>query len=69
METVDKYLSCGVDRVILGTAAVTDEAFLRAAIEKHGDKIAVGADVKDGYIAIKGWLEKSAYTLFDFVEK
>lgn len=69
MDTVDKYLSCGVDRVILGTAAVTDEAFLRAAIEKHGEKIAVGADVKDGYIAIKGWLEKSAYTLFDFVEK
>ena len=69
METVDKYLSAGVSRVILGTSAVTDEEFLKSAIEKHGEKIAVGADVKDGYIAIKGWLEKSAYTLDAFFEK
>jgi len=69
METVEKYLNAGVSRVILGTSAVTDENFLVSAIEKHGDKIAVGADVKDGYIAIKGWLEKSAYTLDDFFEK
>ena len=69
METVEKYLSAGVSRVILGTAAVNDEAFLRAAVEKYGDKIAVGADVKDGYIAIKGWLEKSAVTLEDFLAK
>ena len=69
METVDKYLSAGVSRVILGTSAVTDEAFLKSAIEKYGEKIAVGADVKDGYIAIKGWLEKSAYTLDAFFEK
>ena len=69
METVEKYLSAGVSRVILGTAAVNDEAFLRAAVAKHGEKIAVGADVKDGYIAIKGWLEKSAVTLEDFLAK
>ena len=69
METVDKYLSNGVSRVILGTSAVTDEAFLIDAIKKYGDKIAVGADVKDGYIAIKGWLEKSTYTLDKFFEK
>ena len=69
METVDKYLSAGVSRVILGTSAVTDEEFLKSAIEKYGEKIAVGADVKDGYIAIKGWLEKSAYTLDAFFEK
>lgn len=69
METVDKYLSSGVSRVILGTSAVTDEAFLKSAIEKYGKKIAVGADVKDGYIAIKGWLEKSAFTLDAFFEK
>lgn len=69
METVDRYLNAGVSRVILGTSAVTDEAFLKSAIEKHGEKIAVGADVKDGYIAIKGWLEKSAYTLDAFFEK
>jgi phosphoribosylformimino-5-aminoimidazole carboxamide ribotide isomerase len=69
METVEKYLSSGVSRVILGTAAVTDEAFLREAVSKYGEKIAVGADVKDGYIAIKGWLEKSEFTLDAFFEK
>ncbi len=69
METVEKYLAVGVDRVILGTAAVTDEAFLRAAVEQYGEHIAVGADVKDGFVAIKGWLEKSAYTLEQFMDK
>ena len=69
METVEKYLSAGVSRVILGTAAVNNEAFLREAVARHGAKIAVGADVKDGYIAIKGWLEQSAYTLEAFMEK
>lgn len=69
METVERYLSAGVSRVILGTAAVNDEKFLVSAIEKHGDKIAVGADVKDGFVAIKGWTEKSALTLNAFLEK
>ena len=69
MDTVEKYLSAGVSRVILGTAAVNNEAFLREAVAKHGKRIAVGADVKDGYIAIKGWLEQSAYTLEAFMEK
>ena len=69
METVERYLDAGVSRVILGTAAITDEAFLRAAVEKHGEKIAVGADVKDGCIAIKGWLETSAVTLEEFLAK
>ncbi|MBR2937163.1 MAG: 1-(5-phosphoribosyl)-5-[Oscillospiraceae bacterium] len=69
METVARYLQAGVSRVILGTAAVNDETFLREAVAKYGDKIAVGADVKDGYIAIKGWLEKSHLTLEGFLEK
>ena len=51
METVEKYLSCGVSRVILGTAAVTDPSFLEKAVATYGNKIAVGADVKDGKIA------------------
>lgn len=67
MATVEKYLSTGVGRVILGTAAVTDSEFLKAAVEKYGEKIAVGADVKDGCIAIKGWVEKSHITLEDFL--
>ena len=69
METVERYLNAGVSRVILGTAAVNDEAFLREAVRQYGNKIAVGADVKDGYIAIKGWLETSAVTLEDFLRK
>ena len=69
IETVEKYLSAGVGRVILGTAAVEDEAFLDEAISRFGDRIAVGADVKDGYIAIKGWLQTSAYNLDDFMSK
>ena len=69
METVDRYLSCGVSRVILGTAAVTDPAFLEKAVSAYGGKIAVGADVKDGMIAIKGWLESSSYTLEAFMER
>ncbi len=69
METVKRYLDAGVNRVILGTAAVNDEAFLKEAVSTYGDKIAVGADIKDGYIAIKGWLEKSQLTTEEFFEK
>ena len=69
METVQKYFAAGVERVILGTAAVTDEAFLLAAVEKYGEKIAVGVDIKDGMVAIRGWIEKSEYDAFDFCGK
>ena len=69
MDTVDTYLNAGVDRVILGTAAVTDEAFLRAAVEIYGEKVAVGIDIRDGYVAIKGWTEKSQEKAMDFCAK
>ncbi len=69
METVKAYLDAGVKRVILGTAAVTDEAFLKEAVSLYGEKIAVGADIKDGKVAIKGWVEKSEYGTFEFFEK
>ena len=69
METLDAYFSVGVQRAILGTAAVLDEPFLLSAVEKYGEKIAVGADVKDGKIAIKGWLVESDYTLDEFLSK
>ena len=69
MEVVERYLEAGVDRVILGTAAVTDENFLRSAVEKFGEKIAVGIDIRDGYVAIKGWTEKSQEKAMDFCGK
>ena len=69
METVDSYLSIGVSRVILGTAAVKDPAFLQAALDKYGEKIAVGVDLKDGFVAIKGWTETSDLKAEDFFEK
>lgn len=69
MDTVKKYIESGVSRVILGTAAVCDEAFLNEAVCTYGEKIAVGADVKNGRIAVKGWLEESDVTLNEFFEK
>ena len=69
LDTAEYYFSCGVDRVILGTAAVTDPAFLEAAVKEYGEKIAVGADVKDGEIAIRGWTEKSGVKLDDFMRR
>ena len=66
METVDYYLSLGIDRVILGTAAVTDPEFLKAAVKKYPNRIAVGVDLLDGYVAIKGWTEKTQLKAEDF---
>lgn len=68
LKTVEQYLSIGVGRVILGTAAVKDRPFLQRAAELYGEKIAVGADVKDGEIAVKGWVEKTGVTLSDFLK-
>ena len=69
MEIVDSYLNAGLDRVILGTAAVADEDFLRRAVDRYGEKIATGADVRDGYVAVKGWTEQSNVTLEAFCRK
>ncbi len=69
METVKTYLSAGVNRVILGTAAVNDEEFLKEALASYGDKIAVGVDIKDGMVAIKGWTEKSQFSGMEFCRK
>ena len=69
MKTVKKYIDAGISRVILGTAAICDEDFLKEAVKAYGEKIAVGADVKDGKIAVKGWLEQSDVTLDEFFLK
>lgn len=65
-ETVEKYLDAGVGRVILGTAAVENRGFLEAAVRRFGEKIAVGVDVRDGFVAVKGWTELSGKTLEGF---
>ena len=69
MEVVDRYLGAGLDRVILGTAAVTESGFVERAVEKYGERIAVGIDIKDGFVAIRGWTEKSDWNAFDFCHK
>ncbi|MBQ9030870.1 MAG: 1-(5-phosphoribosyl)-5-[Parasporobacterium sp.] len=66
MEVIDRYLQAGLDRVILGTAAVQDENLVQRAVEKYQDRIAVGVDIKDGKVAIKGWTQKSDLDAFEF---
>lgn len=68
MDVIDKYLTNGIDRVILGTAAINDPELLKNALAKYGDKIAVGVDIKDGMVAIKGWKEKSSVDAYTFME-
>ncbi len=68
METVERYLDAGVSRVILGTAALKDPVFLKEAVRKHGSKIAVGVDLKDGKVAVKGWLETSEKDGIEFLK-
>ena len=69
MERIDRTLEAGIDRVILGTAAVTEPGFVEEAVKKHGGKIAVGIDIRDGFVAIKGWTEKTELEAFAFCKK
>ena len=69
MEAVERYISLGVIRVIIGTAAVTDPDFLADAIKKYGEKIAVAVDIKDGFVATHGWLQTSKESCFDFCQR
>ena len=69
MDTVRAYLGAGVDRVILGTAALRDEAFLKEAVAEYGDRIAVGVDIRDGKVAIRGWVETSETDALEFLTR
>ena len=69
MDTIEKYLSAGVKRVILGTAAVKNPSFLMAALLKYGEAVAVGVDIRDGMVAINGWTENSALHYTEFMER
>lgn len=66
MDTIAKYVDAGMDRVILGTAAVTQQGLVQQAVKTYGEKIAVGIDLKDGMVSIKGWTEKSRWNAADF---
>lgn len=66
LEALERVFDAGVERAILGTAAVSDPAFLEAAVAKYGAKIAAGCDLKDGKVAVKGWLETSDVTADGF---
>ncbi len=69
MDVVKTYMDAGIDRVILGTAAVENPDFVRAAVAAYGDKIAVGVDLKDCYVAVKGWTEKSTRDAQSFCQE
>ncbi len=65
-DTIRQYLACGISRVILGTAAAENDELLKESISQWGDKIAVGVDLKDGFVAVRGWEEKSEWTADTF---
>ncbi|SHH77587.1 1-(5-phosphoribosyl)-5-[(5-phosphoribosylamino)methylideneamino] imidazole-4-carboxamide isomerase [Sporobacter termitidis DSM 10068] len=65
-DVIEKYLDIGVGRVILGTAAVAQPGFVGEMVSRFGGKIAVGVDVKDGFVAVKGWTEVTGLECFDF---
>ena len=69
MEVIDRYMAAGIDRVILSTAAVTQPELIKTAVEKYAEKIAVGVDIKDGMVAIKGWTENSGLDALEFCQK
>lgn len=66
---IEKYISAGAYRVILGTAAATDPEFLERVAKKYGEKIAVGCDLKDGFVATKGWTDTTNETGEEFFER
>ncbi|MCQ2427295.1 MAG: 1-(5-phosphoribosyl)-5-[(5-phosphoribosylamino)methylideneamino]imidazole-4-carboxamide isomerase [Clostridia bacterium] len=69
MDVIERYAEAGIDRVILGTAAVTDPDFAAEAAARFGDMIAVGVDIKDGFAAIRGWTESGGIEAMELCEK
>lgn len=69
MDALERYMESGIDRAILSTAAVEDESFLIRALERYGDRIAVSADIRDGYVATRGWLGTTGIAVFDFCRR
>lgn len=68
LETIKEYIEAGVSRVIIGTAAINDQEFLREAVEKFGEKVAVSIDARNGYVATDGWTDTSDVLALDLVK-
>jgi len=68
-ESIKKYTDAGVEKVILGSAAIKDKIFLKEACEKFPDKIALGLDAKDGYLSVSGWKESSNRLTLDYLKE
>lgn len=69
MSVIERYVSAGVRRVILGTAAVTDPGFASQAVREFGERVALGVDLRNGFVAIKGWTETTALPAADFCSR
>ncbi|GGL42279.1 1-(5-phosphoribosyl)-5-[(5-phosphoribosylamino) methylideneamino] imidazole-4-carboxamide isomerase [Sporolactobacillus putidus] len=69
METVERYLDQGIERVILGSSAIANPEFVRLALSRYPDSIAIGLDVKQGKVAVKGWLEVSELSAADLAKQ
>lgn len=69
MEDIESKLSCGINRVIIGTKAVSDSEFVKRAVDKYGEKIVIGIDAKDGMVAVEGWEKTSDFTAVEFAKK
>ena len=69
IESIQKYIDAGVEKVILGSAAIKDKSFLKEACQKFPNKIALGLDAKDGYLSVSGWKENSNQLTLDFLKE
>ena len=67
LDNIQKYIDAGVEKVILGSAAIKDKSFLKEACEKFSNKIALGLDAKDGYLSVSGWKENSNQLTLDYL--
>lgn len=69
MEDIEAKFACGINRVIIGTKAVSNPEFVKAAVEKYGDRIVIGIDAKDGMVAVEGWEKTSDFAAVEFAQK
>jgi phosphoribosylformimino-5-aminoimidazole carboxamide ribotide isomerase len=69
LDNIQKYIDAGVEKVILGSAAIKDKSFLKEACEKFSNKIALGLDAKDGYLSVSGWKENSNQLTLDYLKE